>query len=280
MLFRSKPPGLAERWKQFEQYAIAVFGQPGDGTWAMRLEGHHLSVNLAFVRVGAHWQVHATPLFVGSFPVIVPPPIGGADLGDQLTWQQAQSLGLGLIGAIRRFWLAVPEPRRVAARRAPETFPQRPPLANQTPVAPMLTALAINPDIRLIDQGPHLTLAGAKLSAEQRRHLSSLYEELLSILHPAVAMAYRNRLEGALQTGRINATWAGGDLNDAGSQHFTSIAVGPFLIELLQTPQYSVSTPQIPWSNHLHVMLRDVASPLWGDPLGNHLAGDHAAPKR
>src|SRR5262249_38026847 len=202
-----------------------------------------------------HWQVHATPLFVGSFPVIVPPPIGGADLGDQLTWQQAQSLGLGLIRAIRRFWLAVPEPPRVAGRRRPEPVPQRPPRPNHTPAAPMLTALAINPDIRLIEQGPHLALDGAELSAEQRRHLASLYEELLSILHPAVAMAYRNRLDGALQNERINATWAGGDLNDAGSQHFTSIAGGPFLIELLQTPQYSVSTPQIPWSNHLHVML-------------------------
>ena len=78
-----------------------------------------------------------------------------------------------------------------------------------------------------------------------------------------------------MHSDQIVATWAGGDLTDPGSQHFSSLAVGPFLVELMQTPQYSVSSPQMPWSNHLHVVLHDLASPLWGSPLSAHLWSHH-----
>jgi hypothetical protein len=95
-------------------------------------------------------------------------------------------------------------------------------------------------------------------------------------VNPAVAIAYRRRLEAALQADSIVATWAGGDLAEQGSQHFSSVAVGPLLVELIQSPQYSVSNMQMPWSNHLHVMLRDLQSPVWADPLGYHEQHDRA----
>ena len=107
---------------------------------------------------------------------------------------------------------------------------------NATPAAPMLTALAIRPDAGLIARGPHVDLAMAQLSAEARRHLTALYTELFATLHPAVAASYLRRLEGALGAGRMRTTWAGGALADPGAQHFTSIAMGPFLVEMLQTP--------------------------------------------
>jgi len=274
--WRWPPPGMAERWHQFEHYAVAIFGTPGDTAWALRLEGHHLSVNLTMLREGTRWQVHGTPLFLGAFPIIVPPPVGPMALDNPLTWQQGQHLGMGLTGSIRRFWLAVPDRLRRQAKRGPDSFPQRPPLANETPASPMLAALAIRPDAALIARGPHADLPAAQLTAEARRPLTALYTELFATLHPAVAASYHQRLEGAWRTGRLRATWAGGDLAESGSQHFTSIAVGPFLVELLQTPQYSVASPRVPWSNHLHVMLRDLASPVWGDPLGDHLRASHA----
>ena len=133
----------------------------------------------------------------------------------------------------------------------------------------MLTALALRPDAGLIASGPHIDLPVAKLTA--------LYTELFATLHPAVAASYLRRLEGVMLAGRLRATWAGGDLADPGSQHFTSIALGPFLVEMLQTPQYSITSPRVPWSNHLHTMLRDLASPLWGDPLGDHLRASHVS---
>ena len=269
------PPGLAQRWSQFEEYSIAIFGQPGDDIWAMRFEGHHVSHNLTFVQDGDHWQVHGTPLFVGAFPVVVPPPPTRGDLSNPLLWQQGQSRGLGLIRSARKFWSALPERERSAALRPPEAFQQQPPLLNDLPGGPMLVTLELKPDVGVITQGPHVDMSAATLSADARRPLAALCDELLSNMQPAVATAYRRRLDEAVHSGAVVATWAGGDLSDVGSPHFTSVAVGPFVVELLQTPGYSITSPEMPWSNHLHVMLRDLASPMWGDPLSVHQRNDH-----
>jgi hypothetical protein len=277
------PPGLAARWTQFEDYAVSVFGDPGEpgdeATWSLRLEGHHLSVNLTFLRVGDHWEIHGTPLFIGAYPIVVPPPTGAGGPDDPLAWQQGQSLGLGITHAAKAFWRAVPEAQRAAALRAPANYPQRPPLHNQTPTAEMLAALAVDPPTEEIAAGPHLRALADELPPSAQRALAALFEELIATLHPDVAATYRERLRAALTAGSVVATWAGGDLADPGSQHFSSIRLGPLLIELLQTPQYSVSSVRVPWANHLHVMLRDLSSPVWGDPLRAHLASDHAAPQ-
>lgn len=284
-------PGPDKRYTQFKSYAIAVFGNPGEGTWAVRIEGHHLSVNLTFLRRGETWEVHGTPIFVGAFPIIVPPPIvpppdppRPEDLVDPLLWQQGQSLGLALTRNVKHFWSALTEPQRAAAFRRPEMFAQGPPLLSETPPVAMLTALDKRPAVKNIEAGPHVTINSGSLSSDARRHLLGVYDELLSVVHPTVALAYRIRLRRFLENGTIVATWAGGDLAASGSQHFSSIAVGPFiepaegplLVELMQTPQYSVTNTQLPWSNHLHVMLRDLQSPVWADPLAYHEQHDHA----
>lgn len=271
--WRWSAPGSRERWRQFENFAIAIFGRPGDRAWAVRIEGHHLSLNLTILQDGSSWQVHATPLFLGVFPVVMPESLQGT-LEDPLTWQRGQASGLGLIRHARGFWQAVPDAARQAARRRPETLPQRAPLLNETPTASMLTALEIKPEAGGITRGPHLSLPLQQLSPAARARLSALMDELLSSLSPAVANIYRQRVARALREGRIVATWAGGSLDDMGSQHFSALTFGPFLIEMLQTPQYSVAAPGVPWANHLHVMLRDLRSPAWGDPLRDHLATD------
>lgn len=277
------PPGLAARWTQFEDYAVSVFGDPGrpgaEATWSLRFEGHHLSVNLTFLRAGDHWEIHGTPLFIGAYPIVVPPPNGAGGPGDPLAWQQGQSLGLGITHAAKAFWRAMREEQRAAAHRAPTAYVQRSPLLNLTPTAEMLAALAVDPPTEAIAAGPHVRALADELPPAARRALTTLYEELITTLHPDVAAIYRDRLEAVLAAGSVVATWAGGDLTDPGSQHFSSIRLGPLLIELLQTPQYSVSSARVPWSNHLHVMLRDLSSPVWGDPLRNHLTSDHAEHK-
>jgi hypothetical protein len=45
-------------------YWVAVFGQPGDGGWGVRIEGHHISVNATVVQ----GEVTLTPLFLGANP--------------------------------------------------------------------------------------------------------------------------------------------------------------------------------------------------------------------
>ena len=48
-------------------YHVAVFGTPGDDTWAWRFEGHHLSVNVTV----ADGHPLAAPLFMGANPAQV-----------------------------------------------------------------------------------------------------------------------------------------------------------------------------------------------------------------
>lgn len=52
-----------------KKYFTAVFGMPGEGRWALRFEGHHLSVNLTFA---TDRLVAATPLFLGANPETIP----------------------------------------------------------------------------------------------------------------------------------------------------------------------------------------------------------------
>lgn len=62
-------PNLPASWRDPLLYFVSVFGSPRpDGAWGLRLEGHHLSVNLTFH--GSSLRA-ATPLFFGASPASV-----------------------------------------------------------------------------------------------------------------------------------------------------------------------------------------------------------------
>ncbi len=70
--------GVLERrplYRDPELYYTALFGRPGAERWALRFEGHHLSVNLTFAGTKA---ISGTPLFLGANPETVP---SGSDQG-------------------------------------------------------------------------------------------------------------------------------------------------------------------------------------------------------
>lgn len=48
-----------------ENYFLSYFGQPGDSDWAMRFEGHHISINIT---MKDDQIVSASPLFIGAHP--------------------------------------------------------------------------------------------------------------------------------------------------------------------------------------------------------------------
>ena len=64
-----KTPGLSIRRHQFNDYSLLITGDPGKGDyWGLRYEGHHLSINLTFMRDElGKLSVAGTPLFRG-FP--------------------------------------------------------------------------------------------------------------------------------------------------------------------------------------------------------------------
>jgi len=51
-----------------DRYYLAIFGTPGRFPWGWRLEGHHLSLNVALPAAG---HVAVTPFFVGAHPATV-----------------------------------------------------------------------------------------------------------------------------------------------------------------------------------------------------------------
>jgi hypothetical protein len=72
-----------------DRYHVSIFGTPGRFPWGWRLEGHHLSLNVALPASG---RISVTPFFIGSHPATVRDgphkglrPLGAAeDLARQL----------------------------------------------------------------------------------------------------------------------------------------------------------------------------------------------------
>ena len=48
-------------------YAIAIFGNPGDPAWGWKITGHHLAINISIVES----QIALTPAFYGSNPRVI-----------------------------------------------------------------------------------------------------------------------------------------------------------------------------------------------------------------
>jgi hypothetical protein len=92
--------GLVARFRDPGRYFVAVFGEPGAGApWAVRYEGHHLSLNLTVApgRVPA-----VTPLFLGAEPRVVPQ--GWPEAGVQVLREEeelARALHAGLPAGLR-----------------------------------------------------------------------------------------------------------------------------------------------------------------------------------
>ncbi|MDQ3973998.1 MAG: DUF3500 domain-containing protein, partial [Actinomycetota bacterium] len=55
------------RQRRGGDYAVSIFGHPAGGPWGLRVEGHHLSVNVTV----AGGRVSPTPLFFGANPARV-----------------------------------------------------------------------------------------------------------------------------------------------------------------------------------------------------------------
>ncbi|WP_428668716.1 DUF3500 domain-containing protein [Reyranella sp.] len=100
-----------------DRYYVSIFGTPGRFPWGWRLEGHHLSLNVALPAAG---HVSATPFFIGSHPATVRDgphkglrPLGPAeDLARQLMASLTEEQRRSAIIAERSFGEIVASPGR------------------------------------------------------------------------------------------------------------------------------------------------------------------------
>jgi hypothetical protein len=216
-----------------ENYAIAIFGAPGDGSghWGWRIEGHHLSLH--FTLDGDRY-VATLPQFMGANPAVVPRDI-----------EQGPRRGTRVLGSeeelARRLSSSLDEKERRAA-----VFDSRPygdivtrNLAKLSPLTPV--------GIELGD-----------LPAAKQAALLELITVFAEHLRPELAEARLARVRaGGLPSIRFG--WAGSFT--PGEPHYFRIQGAGFLIELDNSG-----------GNHIHSVWRDFHGDWGRDILGEHYA--------
>ncbi len=188
-----------------EKYYFSIFGTPSDtGTWAWRIEGHHISQNYTV----AHGQVVDAPSFFGSNPAEV---LEGPRHGLRVLAAE-DDLGRELIGMLE-------EPLRKTA------------IVDPTAYGDILTAASRKAALA----GQPSGLSATKMNARQFEALRALAELYARNLPDELA---RRRLQQIDAAGRnAHFAWAGGI--HPRDPHYYRIQTSAFLIELDDTQDHA-----------------------------------------
>jgi Protein of unknown function (DUF3500) len=166
-------------------YALAIFGHPGDRPWAWRFEGHHVSLTFTLVPgIG----LGVTPHFFGANPFsgrVVPDEHGG--LAGVL--ERESALAFALVQGLERDQLD----RALIAPEAPPDFLTRPGREQ---------SLAIPTGLPL-----------AAMAESQRNRALALVDLFFDHLHPDLAQPIKRRTRAA-GIEDIHLAWAGGTTSD------------------------------------------------------------------
>jgi hypothetical protein len=179
-------------------YHLFIFGRPEPkGTWAWRVEGHHLSANFTIVNGE---QVAGTPSFLGTNPAEVRQGprqglrilAGEEDLGRQLVQSlDAEQRQAAIFSATA--------PKEIFTEAKPRVQPLEP-----------------------------LGIPAAKLTGAQREKLMKLIEEYVHRVRPELAEADLHDIRAA-GVEKILFAWAGG--TEKGEGHYYRVQGPTFLLE-------------------------------------------------
>jgi len=169
--------GSSSGFRDPENYAFSLFGEPGTPPWGWRVEGHHLSINVTNAASG---DISITPTFTGTNPARIPlgPRTGERIQKDEyfLALELAVSLDEGQRGKAvlgeRSLGNIVTGPGRADALKQPEG------------------------------------LAVGDLSAEQKDLLLRLVATYVGLARDEVGERYMDLVHGGL--GETRFAWAGG----------------------------------------------------------------------
>jgi hypothetical protein len=180
-------------------YFLSVFGEPStSASWGLRLEGHHLSLNLTLVD-GA--RVVEAPMFFGANPS----QIGSGLLADTRVLGREEDLGFRLLASLDD------EQRKTAVSRTAA------PADILTGPGAQLTALP--------------GLPATRMTPAQRQLLDAIIDEVTGNLPRELADRERARI--AAGAADLVFTWAGGA--SPGQGHYFQISGPSFLYELDNT---------------------------------------------
>lgn len=194
--------GVIEDAKDYRspyKYYTSIFGEPGAPVWAMRFEGHHLSINLTFA--GDELRA-ATPLFLGANPKTVPV---GPDKG-------LRALQAEVDRAFNLFAALSPE-QRAKARGNDEWFP----------------GFLTRAGERRVDLGKPAGIPISALTPAQSKMLEGVIRAYLETITSAYARPYLENLI-AIDRENIRFFWHGAEKYGEGSYYYR-IAGRQILIE-------------------------------------------------
>jgi len=181
-----------------EKYYFSIFGDPAEsGSWALRVDGHHLSVNFTIV----NGKVVAAPTFFGSNPHEVRAVEARKGLRPL---HREEDLGRELVQSL------TPEQRKIAIV-AEKAYPD---------------ILSDNKNPAMIkDSAPGLP--ASKLNAKQKALLDAVVAEYANNMPPDLAAERLDQYKK--MTGQIHFAWAGGI--NKGEFHYYRVQTPTFLIE-------------------------------------------------
>ncbi len=240
---RSREPVLKEiRGPKDPNYALSdpdlyywsIFGTPSaNGTWGLRVEGHHVSVNLTFAdgRI-----VSSSPLFLGARP---------ADL------TEARLEGSALKAA-------QPIPAAYAARSLSSVEDKARELVRSLDAQQRSVAIFDRLEKRDADmisginnrRAAPLKRAGLearRMTAQQRALLVDLVKTYLAFMPPEFAAAQAGILSGS-RLDYVAFAWSGG--TNRGEWHYYTVQGPTFLIDYAQARDNM--------TNHVHALWRDL----------------------
>ncbi|MEL6351304.1 MAG: DUF3500 domain-containing protein [Cyanobacteria bacterium J06627_28] len=242
-------------------FYIAFFGDPASmAPWALRFEGHHLSLNLTFNGEGEPAAVGAFPMFFGSSPMIVPesPDVLEGEVNPYPRWQSQEGQQM----LHREAWLG-------------RSFLQ----ALETPVLES-GAWAVLPDVVMAGgaevpldadsflEGKNDGIAVAELSELQQ---SLLWEFVLEFLQ--VQANHSVDLESVRADIAEGRVWWFGDIEDEQADFYLRVQSDRYLVELLQSNTFAVLSEVD--SNHVHASFRDLTNDWDYNALGAHVHEHH-----
>jgi hypothetical protein len=223
-----------------KRYFLAIFGEPApDATWALRFDGHHLSLNWTVIP-GA--PLSATPLFFGGQPRIVPPGLARAGLRVLAAEEDTAVAFLNGLSPDQREVARIPWRKGSAFRRP----------------------MSIGGEVAL-ELGKAPGLSRAVLDAPARERFDAVVEVHLGNFAPAIADRYRAQIYA--DASGLSIVYAADEPIESGRALYYRIQGGGFMIEFDDTAKQA---------DHIHVVLRNPTGDFGRDALADHHARHHS----
>jgi len=213
-----------------ENYAVAIYGEPGSAAWGWRIEGHHLSLHFS---LAGDRYVSTLPQFFGANPATVPRDAGGI----------APKTGFRLLGTeedLARQWLASLNPTQ-RPRAVFDSKPYGDIVSGNATRAQALDAAG---------------LPFADMDSGQQAQVLKVIAAFADHLQPELAQARLARVQAAPLTA-IRMGWTGSD--KPGQPFYFRIQGAGFLIEFDNSG-----------GNHVHSVWRDFDGDWGRDVLREH----------